>query len=89
MGFYRIARPRRRLRQVVNDIELGGLHVGADGKRQVNETLPATNEGIDVGQPRRVAQHVFLRLDDVRFHLFRGCCAPEVGDRYLRLLDIG
>ena len=85
----RIRRAWRRLCQVVDDVEFGGLYVGADSKCQVDEALTAADERGDVGHARRVTQDVFLRLDNVCFHLFRGRRPPEVRDRYLWLLDIG
>jgi hypothetical protein len=74
--------------QIVDDIEFGGLDVGANGKAQVDKALPATNEGTDIGQPRRVHEHIFLRLDNVGFHFLGRRRTPEVGNRNLRFFDI-
>ena len=73
--------------QVVNDVELSFLDVGANGESQVYETCAASDEGIYVGQSGRILEHIFLWLDNIRFHFFRRRGAPEVGDRHLWFLD--
>ena len=82
-----VGRPRRHLAEIVDDVELGRLDVGADREAQVDEALAAADERADVGQPGRVLEHVFLWFDDVGFHLFGSRGAPEVGDRHLWFLD--
>ncbi len=54
LWFYSIAWARRRLRQIINDVQFGDLHVSSDSKRKVNATLTAANKRTDAGQPRRV-----------------------------------
>jgi hypothetical protein len=73
-----IARPRRRLREVVDDVELRGLDVSAHGKRQVDESRAPTDIRVDVGNAGRVAQDVFLRFDDIGLHFLGISAAPRL-----------
>ena len=83
----RVGRPRRRLVEIVNDVEFCRLNVCAHGERQVNKSLAAAYERVDGDYAWRVSEDVFLGFYNGRLHLFRGGCAPEIGDGNLRFLD--
>jgi len=67
----RVRRARRRLRQIVDDIEFCSLDVRANGEAKVNEACTPTDERVDIGEPGSVAQYIFLPLIDVGQQLTR------------------
>ena len=83
----RIRRARRRLVEIVDDVEFGILNIRAHVEGQGNEAGATADERVEVGDAGRISQHIFLRLDDARLHFFRCSGAPEICNRNLRLLN--
>ena len=86
-GAVRVARQRRGLLQAVQHVQVGALHVGAEGKDEVDAAVARADVALQLAHAGHVAQHALLLLDDDRLHLAGGSAAPVGEDRDFGLFD--
>ena len=75
--------------QAVEHFDEPAAQIVADREFDGDFALPALGLGNDAGHPGQPAQHLLLRLDDLRLHLLGRGGAPRGADGDLRSLDLG
>jgi hypothetical protein len=79
----RVHRVTRHLVQAVHHLDQGPVHVGADLELQIDVTA-AVGCRLHFQKSGNAAQHVLLRLDDLRLDLVRRRCPPRRSYGYFR-----